>query len=99
MRIIETVATKPPSAQTSVERIRGLMPDSRARSGLPAAARTDRPSIVRLRNQPSPMAMIGAAIRMSSSGPLSCRLLPMFQVEPDRLGERRSRAEQVRDRR
>ena len=74
------VATPPPMAHTNVEIVFGLTPRRRARSGFTAAARTVRPSSVRLRNQPSASATRGTTTITATSAGLIRRSPMKYSV-------------------
>ena len=63
LRIVATAASPPASDQTTNETRFVLIPDSRAASGLSAAARTAVPCFVRFRNQARPPTSDGKARR------------------------------------
>ena len=83
---IEIVPTRPPMLQTMVESDFGLIPCMRARSGLPAAARTVRPSKVRLRNHVRASATRGTATSTRSCGPFRRTVSVRFQILPIAIG-------------
>ena len=75
----------------------GLMPTSRARSGLLADALTVLPSVVRFRNRPARSAMIGTTSRMASCGPVIRMPSESSYVVPIGVGNR-APARRTRDR-
>src|SRR5439155_6649123 len=62
IRMTESAERNPLMAHTAVEIIFGLMPVSRARSGLPTEARTDSPNAVCPSNHHSPRVTMGTTI-------------------------------------
>ena len=85
IRTIERVESAAASAQTRVETVFGLMPDSRASWGLLAQALTVRPMVVRSRNQVRATRATGTMIRIERSDPRTCTPATV-QAPPMALG-------------
>jgi len=80
IRIRHNVPSNPALAHTAVETTLGLIPFSRASSGLSAEALTVLPSTVRPRNQLSTTAAIGTVARILIWAADTCRLSKGCQV-------------------
>jgi hypothetical protein len=90
-RMSEMLARAPAATHTKVDTALGLMPDSRARSGLSAAALTVRPKVVRLRNHASARVTRGTTTRTVSWGPVTRTPATSSHTVPTATGKRASR--------
>ena len=86
-RIIESVARNPPTVQTTVETVRGLMPARRDRLALSADAVTALPKVVRFSHHASSTAMVGTTIRIWRSGPVMISPKTSSHWDPTAVGK------------
>ena len=89
--INEMLESAPPTVQTKSDTNLGSMPESRARSALPADACTVWPKTVRLRNQARAIVINGTVMRITSLAPVIRRPNTSSQVVGIATGKRTPR--------